>query len=145
MSRSPRSVRRLLKDKPSLRLLELEISAQKALLSQIRQLLPEDLARHLLAARKRDQQLVLHTDSPAWATRLRYSSAHLLDSLRADDPSLRGIRVRLMVSRQSPRRRLPPARHSNTAASIIHESALDTKQPALRAALNRLSEAIKRK
>lgn len=144
MTRSPRSVRRLLKDKPSLKLLELEISAQKALLSRIRRLVPEDLARHLVAARKRDQQLILHTDSPAWATRLRYNVPQLLQALKTDDPSLRDIRIRLVVNRRPTRRRLSPARHSNAAASIIHESALDTKQPALRAALERLSEALKR-
>lgn len=145
MARSPRSVRHLLKDKPALRLLELEISAQKALLNQIRELLPEDLARHCLAAQKRDQLLILHTDSPVWATRLRYNSAHLISLLNSRHPSLREVKIRPVLSRQPTRRRLPPARHSDIAAAIIHDSAQDTKQPDLRKALESLSKRLKNK
>lgn len=143
MARSPKSVRRLLKDKPTLRLLELEISAQKALLNQVRQLLPNDLANHCLAARKRDQKLILHTDSPVWATRLRYNAAQLLSLLQPQHPSLRGVKVKLNPMRQPTRRRLKPARRSDVAAAIIHDSAQDTKRPELREALKRLSSALK--
>jgi len=143
MARSPKSVRRLLKDKPTLRLLELEISAQKALLNQVRQLLPGELARHCLAAREREQQLVLHTDSPVWATRLRYHAPQLISLLKPSHPSLRGISIKLNLTHPTPRRRLPPARHSDIAAAIIHDSAEDTKQPELREALKRLSLALK--
>jgi hypothetical protein len=144
MARSPKSVRRLLKDKPTLKFLELEISAQKALLENVRRLLPGDLADHCVAAQKRDQQLILHTDSPVWATRLRYSSPQLLGLLQPSHSSLREVKIKLVLPRSVTRRRLPGARHSNTAAAIIHDSAEDTKQPQLREALERLSLALKR-
>lgn len=143
MAGSPKSVRHLLKDKPTLKLLELEISAQKALLNQVKKLLPEDLAGHCVAARIRDQQLVLHTDSPVWATRLRYAAPQLLSLLQPSHSPLRGVKIRLVLPRAPDRRRLPPARHSDVAAAIIHDSAEDTKQPALREALERLSRALK--
>ena len=144
MAHSPKSVRHLLKDKPTFKRLELEISAQKALLNRVRRLLPDDLAAHCVAAQKRGQHLILHTDSPVWATRLRYFAPQLNSLLKADDPSLRGIKVKLVLTRSSRRRRLPAARHSDFAAAIIHDSAEDTKQPQLREALKRLSLALKR-
>jgi len=144
MARSPKSVRHLLKDKPTLRRLELEVSAQKALLEKVRQLLPEDLASHCIAAQRRDQQLILHTDSPVWATRLRYIAPQLTSLLKSGDPSLRGIKVKLVLTRSPRHRKLPSARHSDFAAAIIHDSAVDTKQPQLREALKRLSIALKR-
>ena len=143
MARSPRPVRRLLKDKPTLRLLELEISARKALLNQVRRLLPENIARHIVAAQKREQDLILHTDSPVWATRLRYNGPQIISLLKSADPSLRNVKVRVFVSRTPTRRRIVPVRHSDIAAAIIHDSAIDTKQPELREALERLSLALK--
>jgi len=143
MARSPKSVRHLLKDKPTLKRLELEISAQKALLGQVRHLLPNELAGHCVAAQMRDQHLILHTDSPVWATRLRYFAPQLISLLKSGDPSLRGIKVRLVLARSPQRRRLPAARHSDFAAAIIHDSAEDTKQPQLREALKRLSATLK--
>lgn len=143
MARSPKSVRHLLKDKPTLKRLELEISAQKALLGQVRHLLPNELAGHCVAAQMRDQHLILHTDSPVWATRLRYFAPQLISLLKSGDPSLRGIKVRLVLTRSPQRRRLPAARHSDFAAAIIHDSAEDTKQPQLREALKRLSATLK--
>ena len=144
MARSPKSVRHLLKDKPALKRLELEISTQKALLDQIRLLLPDDLRNHCVASQKREQLLILHTDSPVWATRLRYLAPQLITLMKPGDPSLRGIKVKLVLTRSPRHRKLPSARHSDFAAAIIHDSAEDTKQPQLREALERLSIALKR-
>lgn len=144
MARSPKSVRHLLKDKPTLKRLELEISAQKALLARIRLSVPDDLALHCAAAQIQGRQLVLHTDSPAWATRLRYIAPQLLSLLRPDYPSMSEIKIKVLIHRSAappPRR---PARKSDIAAAIIHDSALDTKPEPLRDALLRLSEALKR-
>lgn len=143
MARRPQSVRRLLKDKPTLRFLELEISAQKVLLDHVRRQLPDDLASHCVAAQRHDQLLVLHADSPVWATRLRYASAGLLNLLKSAYP-LSAIKVRLLPPRIDSRHRLPAARHSDLAAAIIHDSAQDTKQQQLRNALEGLSRALKR-
>ena len=144
MARSPKSVRHLLKDKPTLKLLELEISAQKALLAKVRRLLPDDLATHCAAAQLHGPQLVLHTDSPVWATRLRYLAPQVLSLLRSDFPSLSEVKIRVLIPRPAARPPRRPARKSDVAAAIIHDSALDTKPEPLRDALLRLSEALKR-
>jgi hypothetical protein len=143
-ARSPKSVRHLLKDKPTLKLLELEISAQKALLTEVRSLLPADLAGHCVAARVHDRQLVLHADSAVWATRLRYLAPQLLSLLQPRHPTLREIKPRLLHGRAPRPARRRPARRSDGAAAIIHDSAQDTKQAPLREALIRLSEAVKK-
>ncbi|MGB5202239.1 MAG: DUF721 domain-containing protein [Sedimenticolaceae bacterium] len=144
MARSPKSVRHLLKDKPALKFLEREISAQNALLNQIRRLLPADLALHCRAAQIREGLLVLHVDSPVWATRLRYLAPELLSLMRPDHAALREVAVKVLVERESCRPRHRPPQHSALAASIIYDSAQDTKHPQLRAALERLGLAVKK-
>ena len=124
MARSPKSVRRLMKDKPTLKFLELEISAQKALLENVRRLLPGDLADHCVAARKRDQQLILHADSPVWATRLRYNSPQLISLLQPSHPSLREIKIKLVLARSDH----PPQRFQ---AHVIPISQLQLSTTAL--------------
>jgi hypothetical protein len=145
MSRSPKSIRHLLKGKPSLRLLELEISAQKALLASVKQALPVNLTAHCVAAQLRGPELVLHVDSPVWATRIRYLAPELLSQLQLDYPAAQTIRIRQLPPRSPRQTAVTPARHSDFAARIIHDSALDTKQPQLKAALERLSLAVKPK
>ena len=144
MAHSLKSVRHLLKDKPTLKTLELEISAQKALLAEIRRLLPGDLAEHCVAAQQRGPRLVLHTDAAVWATRLRFLATQLLDLLRPEHPTLREIRVKLLISRSPRKHPSRVARRSAVGAAIIHDSAVDTKHPELREALQRLSQALKR-
>ena len=143
MAHKPKSVRHLLKDKPTLKRLELEVSAQKALLGEVRGLLPDDLAPHCVAARTRQQQLVLYADSPAWATRLRFAAPQLPGLLRSHHPALHEARVRLLISRGAPAPRARKARHSNAAAHIIQQTAMNTREPDLREALLRLSRTLK--
>ena len=144
MARSPKSVRHLLKDKPTLKILGLEISAQRALLQRVRRLLPADLAPHCLAAREHDGRLILHTDSAAWATRLRFMAPQLQRRLEGELPDVRGITVRLLLQQPARAPRHRSVHKSAVAAAIIHESARDTKQPQLREALIRLSRTLKK-
>jgi hypothetical protein len=143
MAHKPKSVRHLLKDKPTLKRLELEISAQKALLGEIRALLPGDLAPHCVAARARASQLLIYADSPAWATRLRFLAPQLTSLLQSRYPTLHQARVKLLISRGARAPRPRKARHSDAGARIIQESALNTNESGLREALLRLSRALK--
>jgi hypothetical protein len=142
MATSPKSVRRLLKDKPTLKHLELGISTRAALLAEVRRLLPDDLAGHCSAAQLDGHLLTLHADSPAWATRLRYLSAQLRSLMRLNHPALTEIRIRVIVSRQPPAARKRRVQKSAEAAQIIHDSALSTSPGPLREALLRLSRAL---
>ena len=142
MAHSLKSVRHLLKDKPTLKHLESEISAQRALLAEIRGLLPGELAPHCVAARVNGHQLVLHSDSPVWASRLRYMAAELPSLLQNAHPALREIKIKLIPANEPRRRRQEPARRSAVAAAVIGETAVHTEEPLLRAALERLSRTL---
>lgn len=143
MLRRPRSIRHLLQDKPELKRLEREIRVQKTLLSHLRQCLPADIAAHCLHAQLHDETLVIHTDSPVWATRLRYLAPQLIDALAVEYPGLRAAKVRLAMEAHRPKSVGSPPHHSNRAAEIIHSSAGHTKSESLQKALRRLGEALK--
>jgi hypothetical protein len=144
MGHSPKSVRHLLQDKPTLQRLASEIRRQERLLADIRRCLPADLGRHCLSTLVRDDVLVVHVSSPAWATRLRYLAPQLVEVLRPEYPGLRSVQARLLVNRTGktgPTR--PSALHSPQAAAIIHGSAEHTSDPALQDALRRLGRAVR--
>jgi len=143
MVRSPRSVRHLLQDKPGLQRLEREIRVQQRLLADVRQCLPADLSQHCLSARLREDTLVLHTDSPAWATRLRYLAPQLTSVLVPEYPALREVKIRLIVADTVHPRPGSGAKHSDRAAQIIHSSADHANSEALKLALHRLGKAIR--
>jgi hypothetical protein len=145
MSRIPQSVRQLLDSKPVLRRLEREIEAQADLLSEIRRLLPADLAPHCGAARMHGDRLVIHVDSPVWATRLRYLAPQIVSLLQAQHPDLREIKSKVLISRQNHRPHHPrTARRSPIAADVVDSSATDIGDAHLRAALQRLARTLRR-
>lgn len=145
MTRRPKLVRQLLKSKPTLKQLELEISAQKALLLDVHRHLPTELVPHCIAAQQHDDRLVLHCDSPVWATRLRYIAPQLLSLLQPRRKDLREIKVRLFIaSQKQPLRAKSRAMHSDVAADIVRSSAADFEHGPLQQAMLRLSRALKR-
>ena len=143
MAHHPKPVRLLLTDRPALSHLEQEINAQQALLDLVRQHLPEDLASHCVGARLDAHQLVLHTDSPVWASRLRYLAKQLQSLLEPRYPNLREIKIRLLVPDSGPPKRRSVARRSTRAAAIIQDCAEDTRAGPLKTALPRLSRALR--
>lgn len=143
MARSPKSVHKLLEEKPSLQRLSHELTARKTLLADIQQCLPAELAAHCLSAGMRDGTLVVHTDSPVWATRLRYLAPQLISVLAHEHRTLREIKVRVLLERTGAPRQHNAARKSALAAAIIHDNARHTKQRPLRDALLRLGQALK--
>lgn len=144
MAHSLKSVRHLLQDKPTLNHLEQEISAQQTLLADIRRILPGELAAHCVSARLHGQRLVLHTDSPVWASRLRFLAAELTSLLENSGRSLREIKIKLLPASIQRSKPPNPAYRSRTAAHIVAESAQHVESAALRLALQRLSQTLKR-
>jgi predicted nucleic acid-binding Zn ribbon protein len=142
MTRKPKSVRHLLKSKPNLRRLELEISAHKVLLDRVRQALPADLAGHCIFAQLHGSRLLVHVDSPAWATRLRFMAPQLAGVIGGERPPTE-VRVRLLVdnARRSPRP--TPARRSDYAADVVADSAIGVEDRELQEALLRLGRRLR--
>ena len=83
--KSFRSIQTILSDSPiknhHVRLLE-QNQIQSRLLATVQELLPETTKPHCLNAQLRHDVLVIHTDSSAWAAKLRFQLAALLPTLR---------------------------------------------------------------
>ena len=67
-----------------------------ALTTQVRDLLPDNIRPHLLAASHDDQTLCLVADAAVWAAKMRYHCADILISLpTTQGRSLQKIKVRV--------------------------------------------------
>ena len=128
-----------------LRQLDQEALQQRAVLSAVQQHLPLDLADHCRAARFDGQRLVIHTDSPVWASRLRFFSNQLSSLLQNDLTMLREIKVKLIPRRANLAPAPVPRRRSAYAADIVGDTARHTASAELKAALERLSLRLREK
>jgi len=148
MPRKPRPINQWLQAQSSLKTLQLQIELQQELLLQVHASLPAKLAKHCSSAQVQGSALILFTDTPVWASKLRFLSPQLLSKLRASHPGIASVSVKLaVVQRQSPVpkkvRRL--VRRSNVAADIVDNSKAGISSPALRSALGRLAKALREK
>jgi hypothetical protein len=119
-----------------------QVHLLRRLTAALRDALPEPLASHCLAANLDNDTLVVGCSSSAWAAKLRYQLPALLARLRnhAGLAALSQIRIRVQPSREErPRIPLRRARLSPRSADILSTLAEGTADPALKAALQRLS------
>lgn len=107
----------------------------------VREFLPSPLNQHCHAANVRNQQLILHADSSAWATMLHYQTPALLEHLRRQ-PGLEyisNIRTRTMPHYQRKSGITPSSFGlSDSTAALIGSLADSMSNPALKEALLRL-------
>lgn len=142
MSFRPRRLRQLLRHSQGLEKIFREVRLQHQVLADVQALLAPAIAAHCVAAQITRQNLVLHTDSPAWATRLRFLTPQLLSQLRGRYPGLASIRLHLLpqnAAKPTPKR---PPRHSAHGGELIRAGAATVADPDLRDALERLAEAV---
>lgn len=119
-----------------------QVQRLRRLTGVLRGLLPEPLAAHCLVANLNGDTLVIGCDSSAWATKLRYHLPTLLAQLRQhpEAAALSEIRLRLQPFRDPAPRAAPRrAKLSSHSAELLSASAEATADPALKAALLRLS------
>ncbi|MFO8024128.1 DUF721 domain-containing protein [Thiohalophilus sp.] len=107
--------------------------------------LDQPLTDHCRIARYDSEQLVIQTDSPVWASRLRYYVPTLLQELKQNIPDLQGlksIKIHVAPVTPAPVEKPPPQREISPAASRdIYAMAEAIEDPALRAALQRLGRS----
>lgn len=112
----------------------------QAMTFSLRQYLPAPLAEHCWVAAPRERTLVLVTDSPAWATQLRYQQQEILKLLNSEFRlQLNRLRIRIGAPPPAPR---PPAagpRLSRQGAAVLEAAAASIGDPELSAALRRLA------
>jgi hypothetical protein len=131
--------------KPLSRLIT-QLSTQKALLNQIRPLLPSPLDTQLKAVFLHQGNLTLFVSSPVWASRLRYLLPQLQKQLNKRDILLNKVRVSILLNESTnPAKTIKsdPPMLSQSAAQQIRETAKTITDPSLRAALERLSRHAK--
>ena len=112
----------------------------------LRKALPEPLASHCIAANIDGDTLVVGCDSSAWAAKLRFLIPQLFERLKAqtDFPLLTQIRVRVQPLNPEPFHTTIRRFHiSDHSAALIDSTAESTTDPALKAALRRLSQRVK--
>ncbi|MEW8314462.1 MAG: DciA family protein [Candidatus Thiodiazotropha endolucinida] len=120
-----------------LRQLGKQLSAQRTLHQQLKQLLPAPLDSQLKAAVLQHGNLNLFVASPVWASRFRY----LLPQLRANGIDVKQVRTRILPNdsvkpRQKKRDRIVL---SQEAGEQLRQSAEAIEDPSLREALLRIS------
>jgi hypothetical protein len=140
------SLARLLQKQPGeLKALLAHAARLESLSRQISAWLPEPLAEHARVANVDPQRLVLQTDSPAWATRLRYLAPPLLAYLK-QQPDLAGllnvqVRIRPAASGTADRPGRRP-QFSRLASESLQAAAEGHSDAELRDALIRLAEHV---
>ena len=111
-----------------------------ALLGAVRRRLPAFLAAHCLACINSGGLLVVFTDSPVWATQLRFALPGLLGELRAEfDSSLRQVQVRVRCHHDPAQASRPAPVPNPSIIRQVHAAAVCCTSPELRAALLRLT------
>jgi hypothetical protein len=141
MPRTPSPVSNYLSRGGSLPLIQRRLAEQERLLQLVRQLLPDPVGNHCLAAVMRDGQLTLLSDSSAWASRLRFASNNLLQQLRQRGMKCSRAKVKIVIQgHQAGRRRPRPARQlSPENGKLLRTTAEHIEDRDLREALLRLS------
>ncbi len=124
-----------------------QMQQNHAALEQVKALLPSPLNDHCLSLVLKQNQMVLYTDSSAWASRLRYFSRELVTRLKNKQIHINKISVKIMVDnrRIKARHRVREARLlTSENADLLSRVADHTPDPELQAALRRLSSHQKK-
>jgi len=98
------------------------------------------LSEHLTVANFNNQSLTIHTDSPAWASRLRFSIPVILDAVRhiRGLENLHSIRIKVALADNTKKTTARKLSLSDETIQLIKNTAQSTNDNNLRAALLRL-------
>ena len=136
----PRPASTFLRAAPIIQRLQASLRDQEQLLRLVRALLPSPLDLHCLSVQQKESRLILHADSSAWASRLRYFSRDLRIKLRDKGLPVQKIEVRVLISNQPKKHSVRCAESLSTDNAELIKAVAETVQDSdLRAALQRLS------
>ncbi len=137
----PRPINTFMRSGPVLRELRNHLKTQEKLLALTRSLLPTPLDQHCISVQQHYSSLIIHTNSSAWASRLRYFSRDLRTKLQDKGVQVQKIEVRVLINNPQKARSTRRAHHLSQAnAKLIESTADDIQDADLRAALKRLSK-----
>ena len=115
---------------------ELQIKLQKHLDSP--------LNKHVAVADIRQKTLVLHTDSQAWAAKLRYQTPDILNKVKRDTPGIHTIRIKVMPSDSLNQVARQAQQVSPDTAHAIRQVADKIGDPTLRSTLHSIAGNLAR-
>ncbi|WP_456449311.1 DUF721 domain-containing protein [Thiolapillus sp.] len=141
MIKKPHKVAEVLEDGDQLGHLKRMLKKQQALLEQVRKILPDPLKAHCLHARIDAQRLILHTDSAAWSTGLRFHAPHILRELKLLAPNLKQVDIRILLEQDIRPGKNRRSSLSGETATLIRELADGLADPDLRAVFKRLGRS----
>ena len=140
MNSRPITLRRFLESNRQFGNLLHRLRESQLTIDRVRKFLPTDLAPHLSAALQDGEQLILFTESPVWATRLRF----VVPALRVSLAPLQKIKIRVVPAGGSPTRArvktgLRVRTLSRQSADQVRNIAATVSDPHLSQALRRLA------
>lgn len=114
------------------------------LTERIRLLLPAELHAHILGIGLQQQTLVLYTDTPAWATSLRYHTGKLLNLLKNEQDlcHIQKVRIKTQVALQQTNRKGSRRHSSRASAALLANLAATMNDAEIRRSLQRLSQRL---
>lgn len=100
------------------------------------------LSKHLLVANFNSDALTIHTDSPAWAARLRFKIPDILNIAKESCglPELHSVRVKVVIPKRDSNSATKEMSLSDETVQIILKTADSIADNDLRCALLRLSK-----
>ena len=136
-----RKIQQFISSHATLATLGQRLTHQRALLDQVRALLPSPLSTQLQAAVLEARTLSLFVDSPVWASRLRYLAPELMRKLKQQDLIVDQVRTRIVPEsrRGNAARGGQRLRLSAHSAEQLRQTAVALTDEPLREALLRLS------
>jgi hypothetical protein len=99
--------------------------------ARLEEALPAELVPHCQVAAIQAGSLTLHTDSPAWAARLRYLGPDILHALQADSelPTIRAVRIRTIPQNTPAIRKKPRPGLSTQTVQLLRDVAESIQDP----------------
>jgi hypothetical protein len=145
MSNRPESTRQLLQQ-AIFRDIQRRSQRHDALLSSLKACLPIAVSAHCVSCVARDDGcLVVFTDSPAWATQLRFLTASMLAALRTQgEMDINHVFIRNFHPNEPTRLGKPMNKPSQAAIQSIQSNSLISSGDKLGGALARLGATMER-
>lgn len=139
MNKQPKSMKQIFNSRNSGLQELLDHALQLNILNEhLSRLLPSQLAPHCTAAGVERGTLLLLTDSPAWATRLRLQAPDLIRALQ--DFQIKSVEVQVKPAQKTPQPlHRSPSRMSKDTANLLNLLAEGVTAPKLRQSLQRLA------
>lgn len=122
------------------------LTQQMRLLTEIKTVLPEALAEHILHCVYQPTQIILYTDSASWASQLRFYQSPILDVAVSTlkKPTIK-LKIKLLDSAVSINKTRTPILPSQQTVLILQNQANAMQSDALQQALAKLADTLNKR